>query len=306
VKGKGTFEMLLGQPSITDSDNYGSEFFDTGSEWKLVHVPIDKLKQGGWGVLKPFTPDQIQSLVFLVKVPYAPEVPSVNYNGMIAPLTPYRIRGVIWYQGETNTSNPSEYHEVLSTLIKGWRQSWGEGDFPFLIVQLPNYLPVQSEPSESAWAELREGQLQTLALPKTGLTTTIDLGEVDNIHPRNKTDVGKRLALCALGAAYDKRSVYMGPLFDSLTQKKGKVILQFKQVGKGLKAKGKVLKGFALAGEDHKFHWAKAKIVGKTVEVWSDEVKQPVEVRYAWADNPVCNLYNQEGLPASPFRAKFN
>jgi sialate O-acetylesterase len=307
IKGNGAhFEMLLSQPSIADSDNYGSDFFEPTSEWQLIRVPLDKLKQGGWGILKPFTPDQILTMVFLVQVPYCPEVLSVAYNGMIAPLTPYPIRGVLWYQGETNTARPSEYHQLLSALITGWRQSWGEGDFPFLIVQLPNFMAVKPEPSESTWAELREAQLQTLALPHTGLATTIDLGEADNIHPRNKTDVGKRLALCALGVAYDKRKVTTGPLFDSLTEKNGKVTVQFQQVGKGLKVKGKTLKGFALAGADQQFHWAKAKVVGKSVEVWSDEVKEPVEVRYAWADNPVCNLYNRDGLPASPFRAKVN
>jgi sialate O-acetylesterase len=223
---------------------------------------------------------------------------------MIAPLTPYPIRGVIWYQGESNTGRPAQYHQLLSTLIRGWRKVWDRGDFPFLIVQLPNYLAVQKDPSESSWAELREAQLQTSALPHTGMTTNIDLGEADNIHPKNKTDVGKRLALYALGTVYQKRDLYTGPLFDSLTEKGGKVILQFKQVGKGLVSKGGDLKGFALAGADQKFHWAKAKIEGQTVVVWSDEVKQPLEVRYAWADNPICNLYNQEGLPASPFRAK--
>jgi len=169
---------------------------------------------------------------------------------------------------------------------------------------LPNNQAVQPEPGDSAWAELRDAQLQALQVPQTGLVTTIDLGEADNIHPKNKTDVGKRLALSALGTVYQKSIEYMGPLFDHLSKKNGKLVLYFNHTGGGLIAKGgKPLKGFAVTGEDGKFYWSKAAISGKTVVLKCIQVQNPIKVRYAWADNPICNLYNKEGLPASPFQA---
>jgi hypothetical protein len=306
VKGKGQFAAVWGQPSIADYDYYTSDTFKPTSEWKLVRVPFKGLKQGGWGKPKPFTQNQVLSLSFGVRVASWPEVPEVCYNAMIVPLTPYKIRGALWYQGESNAGRPSQYHALLSALIRGWREAWKEGDFPFLIVQLPNFMAVKPEPQESGWAELREAQAQTAQdVPATGFVTTIDLGEANNIHPKNKTDVGKRLSLLALATVYKKDAVYSGPVFDSLEEKDGKVTLSFKHVGGGLMAKGgKGLKGFAMAGDDHKFYWAKAEIKGDTVEVKCDKVRHPMEVRYAWADNPVCNLYNKDGFPATPFRAQ--
>jgi len=222
---------------------------------------------------------------------------------MIAPLIPYGIRGVIWYQGESNASRAYQYRTLFPAMIRDWRRNWGQGEFPFLFVQLANFMQTSPQPSESAWAELREAQLMTLSLPNTGMAVIIDIGEAADIHPKNKQDVGKRLALWALAKTYGKDIVYSGPLYKSMEIKGGKVVLHFDHVGTGLVAKGgEPLKGFAIAGKDRKFVWADARIVGDTVVVSSPEVPEPVAVRYAWADNPVCNLYNEQGLPASPFR----
>ena len=229
--------------------------------------------------------------------------PSGLYNAMIAPLIPYGIQGAVWYQGEANAGRAYQYRKLFPAMIKNWRNDWGQGDFPFLFVQLANFMAVNLEPSESAWAELREAQLMTLALPKTGMAVIIDIGDANNIHPKNKQDVGKRLALLALARSYGKKLVYCGPIYKSMRVEGNKIILHFDYVGGGLVAGGgEPLKGFAIAGADRKFVWADAKIDGDTVVVSCDKVTKPVAVRYAWADNPVCNLYNKEGLPASPFR----
>ncbi len=188
-------------------------------------------------------------------------------------------------------------------MIQNWRKDWGQSKFPFLFVQLANFMAVKPEPSESDWAELREAQLMTLALPNTGMAVIIDIGDANDIHPKNKQDVGKRLALWALARTYGKELVYSGPIYKSMEIEGEKIILHFDHVGGGLVARpNEPLKGFAIAGADRKFVWADAKIDGDSVVVSSSEVSEPVAVRYAWADNPVCNLYNKEGLPASPFR----
>ncbi|MBN1553335.1 MAG: 9-O-acetylesterase [Phycisphaerae bacterium] len=233
--------------------------------------------------------------------------PGALYHGMIAPLTGMTIRGAIWYQGENDAGLPWEYRRQLTAMIRNWRRAWNQGDFPFLIVQLPNFKAVQEDPdARSAWAELREAQRQTLAEPNTGMAVTIDVGEVDNIHPANKRDVGERLAMCALGKVYGRSSlVYSGPVYQSMKVEGDKIRLTFDFADGGLIARdGGDLKGFAVAGEDGKFVWADAKIDGETVLVWSDKLSRPTAVRYAWADNPVCNLYNQAGLPAGPFRVE--
>ena len=235
--------------------------------------------------------------------PGHPHSPSGLYNAMIAPLIPYGIQGAIWYQGESNAGRAYQYRKLFPAMIKNWRKDWGQREFPFLFVQLANFKPVKPDPNESDWAELREAQLMTLAVPNTGMATIIDIGEADNIHPRNKQDVGKRLALWALAKTYGKDIVYSGPLYQSMEVKGNRIILHFDHVGSGLvAADGEPLKSFAVAGADRKFVWADAKIEGDTVVVSSDQVSEPVAVRYAWADNPVCNLTNKEGLPASPFR----
>ncbi|MDO5524323.1 MAG: sialate O-acetylesterase [Bacteroidia bacterium] len=228
--------------------------------------------------------------------------PTSLYNAMIAPLVPYAIKGAIWYQGESNAGRAYQYRALFPLMINDWRSKWGY-DFPFYFVQLANYMAVKDEPSESGWAELREAQLQTLRLENTGMATIIDIGEADDIHPRNKQDVGKRLALQALKQAYGKNIVASGPMYAAYRLEGDKIRIFFERNNSGLMIKnGDALKGFSVAGPDKKFYWADAQIDGDEVVVSSPDVKFPIAVRYAWADNPVCNLYNEAGLPASPFR----
>lgn len=227
------------------------------------------------------------------------------YNAMIAPLLDCTIKGVIWYQGESNTGRPVEYRKLFPALIKDWRKNWDQGDFPFLFVQLPNFMEPKPEPSESNWALLREAQLKTLSLSNTAMAVAIDIGEANDIHPLNKKDVGKRLFLAAEKVAYEEETVnYSGPIYNSMKIDGNKIILSFKHVDGGLITRGsEELGGFAIAGADKMFFWANAEIHGNKVVVWSDDVSKPVAVRYAWADNPSkANLYNKGGLPASPFR----
>ncbi|HEX6426897.1 MAG TPA: sialate O-acetylesterase [Niastella sp.] len=231
--------------------------------------------------------------------------PTGLFNAMVSPLLNYRIKGVIWYQGESNGGRPVEYRTLFPAVINTWREKWNQGNFPFLFVQLANYMATKEQPGESSWAMTREAQLKTLSLPNTGMAVITDIGEWNDIHPLNKADVGKRLALWAQKQAYgDQKVVYSGPLYQSMKIQGNKVVLQFTNTGSGLVAKGNnELKYFAIAGADKKFVWAKATIEGNKVKVWSDQVAAPVAVRYAWADNPEgANLYNKEGLPASSFR----
>ena len=230
--------------------------------------------------------------------------PAGLFNGMIAPLLNYSIKGVIWYQGESNAGRPIEYRTLFPALINNWRDKWEQGDFPFLFVQLHNFMEPRDYPSESNWALAREAQTQALVLPNTAMAVAIDLGEWNDIHPLNKKDVAYRLSLAAQKVAYKEDIVSSGPLFHSMKIEGNKAILSFTEIGSGLIAKGGgELKYFAIAGTDKKFVWAKAKIENNKVIVWSDKVTNPVAVRYAWADNPDgANLYNKEGLPASPFR----
>lgn len=236
-------------------------------------------------------------------VPEGPNRTMVLYNAMINPIVPYGIRGAIWYQGESNAGRAYQYRELFPLMIKDWRQHWGEGDFPFYFVQLANFNPVKPEPGESDWAELREAQLKTLALPNTGMAVIIDIGEAKDIHPKNKQDVGARLAMIARAKLYGEKIPFTGPVFQSSKVEGNSIRISFANAEGGLTMKGNdTLKGFAIAGADKKFHWADAKIEGSHVIVSSPEVASPVAVRYAWANNPVCNLYDKAGLPASPFR----
>jgi sialate O-acetylesterase len=226
------------------------------------------------------------------------------YNAMLSPLLKYAIKGVIWYQGESNAGRPVEYRELFPAMIRDWRNHWNQGDFPFLFVQLPNFMETKDQPSESNWALLREAQLRTLSLPRTAMAVAIDIGEWNDIHPLNKKDIGKRLALAAQKLAYgDPSVVSSGPLYQSMQIDGSRIILSFTNTGSGLVSKGGPLKQFAIAGADKKFVWANASIEDGRVVVWNEKITNPVYVRYAWADNPEgANLYNAEGLPAAPFR----
>jgi sialate O-acetylesterase len=230
--------------------------------------------------------------------------PTGLYNTMVAPAIRYGVKGFLWYQGEANTGSPREYRRLLPALIADWRARWAGGGIPFLYVQLPNYMEVQYSPSESQWAELRQAQLDALSLPNTGMAVTIDAGEWNDIHPLDKKDVGDRLALAAERLAYGDTSVVAsGPIFQSARVDGNKIILSFTGIGSGLLVRGGGdLQQFAIAGTDKKFVWADARIEGDQVIVSSPDVPAPQYVRYAWADNPEgANLYNKEGLPASPF-----
>ncbi len=233
-------------------------------------------------------------------------LPSLLYNGMINPLINFPVKGAIWYQGENNAGNYIKYRELFPAMIKDWRSKWNIGNFTFLFVQLANYMEPPQVPQQSSWAGLREAQTMTLSVPNTGMAVIIDIGDAKDIHPRNKDDVGYRLSLAALKTAYGRELVYSGPIYRSMEISGDKIILEFEHVGSGLLAKDKYgyLKSFAIAGADQKFFWAKAYIApGNKIVVSSDAVRDPVAVRYAWADNPDdANLYNREGLPASPFR----
>ena len=230
--------------------------------------------------------------------------PGEFYNAMIAPLTPFAIRGAIWYQGESNAINAREYQSLLPAMIAGWRAQWNQGDFPFLVVQLPNFMSISSIPIDTHWARMRESQLLSVQkVPHAGLAVTIDIGEASEGHPKNKQEVGRRLALAAEGIAYGKTIEYSGPIYKSMTVDGDKIRLTFDHLGGGLVALGNgKLTGFAITGANHKFHWAEARIEHGQVVVWSDRVAQPVAIRYAWGNNPICNLGNKAGLPASPFR----
>jgi sialate O-acetylesterase len=252
-----------------------------------------------------------------------PNLGSVLYNGMIAPIVPFAIEGAIWYQGESNAGQSMQYRTLFPTMITDWRKHWSElnpdeKDFPFLFVQLANFMARQPEPvqEDTGWPGLREAQHMTLSLPNTGEAVIIDVGQENDIHPRDKMDVGHRLALAGLKVAYHKELVYSGPTYQSLAIEGDKARVKFTNIGGGLKiaahpstqpgvpqaSPDSELRGFSIAGEDHKFYWADAKIDGDSVVVWSDKVSKPAAVRYAWANNPDCNLYNKEGIPASPFR----
>jgi sialate O-acetylesterase len=231
---------------------------------------------------------------------FAAWAPAALYNGMIAPLTPFAIRGVIWYQGEANASPDRAflYARLFQTMIRDWRNSWGEGDFPFLFVQIANW---NTEPGE-LWPEVRNAQRQALALRNTGMAVTIDIGDPNDIHPKNKQDVGLRLSLAARSITYGEKIEWSGPLYRQITQEEHALRIWFDHAN-GLMAKGVAVTGFEVAGADGKYSPADAKIEGTSVVVSSAAVPAPVSVRYGWAPNPNCNLFNKEGLPASPFQA---
>ena len=233
-----------------------------------------------------------------------PNRPSVLYNAMIRPLVPYAIRGAIWYQGESNAGRAHQYHTLFPAMIRSWRQDWGQGEFGFYFVQLAPFMPIQTAPQESAWAELREAQRKTaLTVPNTGMAVITDVGEERDIHPRKKQPVGSRLALAALAVSHDRDVEHTGPVYSSMRLARGQAVLHFKNVAGGLQARGAKLTGFTIAGLDRKWVNAQAEIRGRdTVVVSSPEVPNPAAVRFGWANFPVVNLWNDAGLPASPFR----
>ena len=306
VRGDGSFRVRTVQPTITDWDDYGTSLLQATPDWKPVVVLFGELRQEGWGITKDFTPQALTGFaVESFPAPgYPPRPASGLYEGMITALAPYPLRGAIWYQGESNALEAYQYRKLLPALIQSWRASWNDRDFPFLIVQLPNHGAIPDEPSESAWAELREAQLLTTRhVPNTGIAVTIDVGDPKDVHPHRKAEVGQRLALWALGTTYRKPIVYSGPLYQSMTVEGNKIRIRFTNSGSRIEAHGSgQLVGFAIAGADRKFHWAEATIDGVSVVVSSLDVPVPVAVRYAWGDSPRCNLFNEDGLPASPFR----
>ena len=232
-----------------------------------------------------------------------PNIPAVLFNAMINPIIPFTMRGVIWYQGESNADRAYQYRTLFPAMIQDWRSHWKMGNFPFLYVQLANFMDTSAHPEESAWAELREAQTKTLASPNTGMAVIIDIGEAKDIHPKNKQDVGYRLSLIARAQVYKEKIEDSGPVLSKFIKAKNKLILSFTHTTGGLRTRNnQELNGFAIAGKDHKYYWAKAKIAGNSVILSSVEVGLPEAVRYGWANNPVCNLMNGKKLPASPFR----
>lgn len=273
--------------------------FTTSSFWG------NTILWGDWCYKKDETVD-----VRKIKQPNLPNAtpfssPAVLYNANIAPLTSFPIKGVIWYQGESNADRAYEYRDLFPALIRDWRKQWRQGDFPFLFVQLANYEAESMVPTQSNWAELREAQAMTLSLPNTGMATAIDIGEANDIHPKNKEAVGVRLGLAAMKVAYGKDTVISGPTFESMRVEGNRVIVVYENTGSGLITKDKYgyVRGFQMAGSDQKFYWAQAKIEGTKVVVTCPQVPNPVAIRYAWDNNPgPLDLCNKEGLPANPFR----
>lgn len=259
-------------------------------------VPLD----AEWSLLDDRNMEQPRPQLYDPK-----NLPTSLYNAMIAPLIPFAIRGVIWYQGEYNTDRAYEYRSLFPALIADWRSRWKEGDMPFIYQQLPNFEKAVSQPSENTWAELREAQLLTLdKLPNLGMAVGIDIGGDGQLHPVDKKDVGTRMALLAEKMAYGERLVAAGPIYKSMETKADSIVLSFENSEDGLVAGGgEPLHYFAIAGADRRFVWADARIEGNKVVVFNSHIPHPVAVRYAWASNPQgCNLYNKAGLPASPFR----
>ncbi len=229
-------------------------------------------------------------------------LPGVLFNAMIKPLVPYGIKGVLWYQGESNVEQAAHYHGLFSTLIQSWRDEWQQ-PLPFLYVQLASYLQPKAQPAASAWASLREAQFQTLQLPATAMVVTTDLGDANDIHPARKKPVAERLWLAARRMVFGEAIIASGPVFSSLHIEGTQLRVRFEHVGIGLYSKDGALRGFAIAGSDGKYHNAHAKLKGNTVLLWSDKVAKPVSVRFGWADFTDANLYNSAHLPAVPFRA---
>ena len=281
----------------------------TGIPIGLIHTSWGGTIAEAWTSAETLNklPDFVSAVEKIQAAPDAedknPNRVTVLYNAMIYPYIQFPIKGAIWYQGESNTGRAHQYRTLFPAMITDWRTKWGVGDFPFYFVQLANFMAPTAQPVNSEWAELRDAQKQTLSLKNTGMAVIIDAGEEKDIHPKNKQDVGKRLAYAALAKTYGEKIPFSGPAYRSQKISGKTITLSFTSTDGGLKIKnGTELKGFQIAGADQKFHWAKATIQGNKVIVSSDEVASPVAVRYAWANNPPSTLYNGADLPASPFK----
>ncbi|MDZ4851541.1 MAG: sialate O-acetylesterase [Pirellulaceae bacterium] len=289
-------EAWVDRPTLSKAGSYQG-LLDT---WAVRNQEYAKLSS----IQNPTDEDKVK-LANIKKLASGNQNPSNIYNGVLASHIGYGIKGAIWYQGESNASRAYQYRELFPLMITTWRSRWNQGDFPFYWVQLADFKGEIDEPNESEWAELREAQSMTMkTLPKTGQAVIIDIGEGKDIHPRNKVDVGRRLARWALANEYGVEIAFRSPEFKSMAVLEGKATLQFDYLGSGWRPFDTAEpKGFAIAGKDRKFVWAKATI-GKdnSVQVSSALVPNPVAVRYAWADNPRCNMYSQSGLPLTPFR----
>jgi len=281
---------------ITSQIHHGG--FVPGRQYELSSDEYTINLEGDWRYKVGAVAEPLDDKLFTGKIPTG------LFNGMLAPITNYTIKGAVWYQGESNTIRAFEHFEIFKELIKDWRTNWRQGDFPFLYVQLPNFTEENFETTKYDWAVFRENQLKALNIPNTGMAVTIDVGEFNDIHPVKKKPVGDRLALAAQKIAYgDNKVVHSGPIYKSSEIKGNQVILLFASVGGGLVAKGGELKCFEICGIDNVFYPAKAKILNDKIVVTSEKVDKPVAARYAWANSPEgVSLYNKEGLPASPFR----
>jgi sialate O-acetylesterase len=303
--------LIADHPDILD--DFEPYYLRWGETWGVWWKAYQEWEKDGNAAGKPRPSD-----AHLGALPGNPLTHTGAYNAMLRPLIPFGIRGVTWYQGESNTGKYKAYRKLFPALINFWRKEWNQGNFPFLFVQLasyeldsmkPDYLLNESvdgmsrDPTDHDWARLREVQLDTLdVVPNTRMAVAVDVGDRVNVHPTNKQAVGKRLALAALARVHGQDVIYSGPIYSSMEKTDSTIRLRFKHVGGGLVARGGDARGFAIAGEDQKFFWATARIVGDAVVVESEKVSDPVAVRYAWDDDPVSSLYNKAGLPASPFR----
>lgn len=305
ARGHGSFSVTLASGAGAQAELRVSRPFDAPLEWGQVVIPMDSLQRVGSGDGHPLAADAVSSLSFDIASP-SPRASSVAWNGMLAPLASLRARGVLWYQGEADTGQPARYGTLLKRLVRDWRSTWSSPDLAFVVVQLPGYRPRPGERGAGGWAGLREAQRGVLSLPATAVVTTIDLGDANDIHPAGKPGFGERAALAAERVVYGKPVVASGPELENVDVRVGRLRLRVADTGRGLVARGgPPLVGFEVSADGNTFVPAKAVILdGTTIEVSSDAVPAPREVRYAWADDPACNLVDQAGLPAAPFRAR--
>ena len=280
--------------------------FDTGSYGGFIDGVAPMLKVGGQTLSAPAKMSMGASIWNQPPMPFLiennPFIPLTLYNGMIAPVAPIAIKGALWYQGESNAGRAYQYRTLLPAMINDWRKTWGQGDFPFYIVQLANFMAKTDQPVDSDWAELREAQsIAAEAVKNGGLATAVDIGDTTDIHPKNKQEVGRRLALIALNRLYKQPVEFAGPTFKSFSREGSKLRITFDHAD-GMTAGSGPLRGFAIAGADKKFYWAQAAIEYNTVVLSCPEVSEPVAARFAWSNNPDITLFNAAGLPAFPFR----